>query len=142
MPDLHGYYCVMANDMARERRAKLRKLARFAQLRQSVIERIMHGWSPQQIAGRLQLERHPISVSHETIYKFAIPRTVTPSNCGDTCRSIVPDAGRGTPDAAMASGSPRMSTFSTGQTPSPSENSSGTGSAISSSFARSSARPT
>ncbi|XUR32573.1 hypothetical protein ACQY74_000601 (plasmid) [Rhizobium leguminosarum bv. trifolii] len=71
MPDLHGYYCVMANDMARERRAKLRKLARFAQLRQSVIERIMHGWSPQQIAGRLQLERHPISVSHETIYKFA-----------------------------------------------------------------------
>ncbi|MFW8642025.1 IS30 family transposase [Rhizobium beringeri] len=36
-----------------------------------MIERIMHGWSPQQIAGRLQLERHPISVSHETIYKFA-----------------------------------------------------------------------
>ncbi len=25
MPDLNGYYCVMANDMARERRAKLRK---------------------------------------------------------------------------------------------------------------------
>jgi IS30 family transposase len=38
--------------MARERRAKLRKLARFSHLRQSVIERIMHGWSPQQIAGR------------------------------------------------------------------------------------------
>jgi IS30 family transposase len=71
MPDLNGYYCVTANDMARERRAKLRKLARFSHLRQSVIERIMHGWSPQQIAGRLQLERHPISVSHETIYKFA-----------------------------------------------------------------------
>jgi IS30 family transposase len=52
MPDLNGYYCVMANDMARERRAKLRKLARFAHLRQSVIERILHGWSPQQIAGR------------------------------------------------------------------------------------------
>jgi hypothetical protein len=32
--------------MARERRAKLRKLARFSHLRQSVIERIMHGWSP------------------------------------------------------------------------------------------------
>jgi IS30 family transposase len=71
MPDLNGYYCVMANDVARERRAKLRKLARFSHLRQSVIERIIHGWSPQQIAGRLQLERHPISVSHETIYKFA-----------------------------------------------------------------------
>ena len=71
MPKLNGYYCVTANDMARDRRAKLRKLARFSHLRQSVIERIMHGWSPQQIAGRLQLERHPICVSHETIYKFA-----------------------------------------------------------------------
>lgn len=71
MPELNGYHCVTANDMARERRGKLRKLARFTHLRQSVIERIMYGWSPQQIAGRLQLERHPISVSHETIYKFA-----------------------------------------------------------------------
>lgn len=53
MPDLNGYYCVMANDMARERRAKLRKW--FWHLRQSVIERIMHGWSPQQIAGRIYL---------------------------------------------------------------------------------------
>ncbi|MBB3166338.1 IS30 family transposase [Rhizobium laguerreae] len=32
----------------------------LSQLRQSVIERIMHGWSPQQIAGRMRLERHPI----------------------------------------------------------------------------------
>ncbi|MBX4470424.1 IS30 family transposase, partial [Streptococcus pneumoniae] len=48
-----------------------RKLARFAHLRQSVIERIIHGWSPQQIAGRMQLEQHPICVSHETIYKLA-----------------------------------------------------------------------
>jgi IS30 family transposase len=71
MPDLNGYYCVTANDLARERRAKLRKLVRFAPVRQSVIERIMHGWSPQQIAGRMRLESHPVSVSHETIYKFA-----------------------------------------------------------------------
>ncbi len=71
MPDLNGYYCVTAQDMARERRTKLRKLARFAHMRQSVIERIMDGWSPQQIAGRMRLERHPLSVSHETIYKFA-----------------------------------------------------------------------
>ncbi|CAK7262098.1 transposase (plasmid) [Shinella sp. WSC3-e] len=57
--------------MACERRTKLRKLARFLHVRQSVIERILHGWSLQQIAGRMRLERHPISVSHETIYKFA-----------------------------------------------------------------------
>jgi transposase, IS30 family len=57
--------------MACERRAKLRKLVRFSHVRQSVIDRIVRGWSPQQIAGRMRLERHPISVSHETIYKFA-----------------------------------------------------------------------
>ncbi len=71
IPDLNGYYCVTAHDMACERRAKLRKLVRFSHVRQSVIDRIIHGWSPQQIAGRMRLERHPISVSHETIYKFA-----------------------------------------------------------------------
>jgi IS30 family transposase len=43
MPELNGYYCVTAKDMARDRRAKLRKLARFSHLRQSVMERIMHG---------------------------------------------------------------------------------------------------
>jgi transposase, IS30 family len=69
--NLNGYYCVTAHDMARERRTKLRKLMRFSHVRQSVIDRIMHGWSPQQIAGRMRLERHPVSVSHETIYKFA-----------------------------------------------------------------------
>lgn len=71
IPDLNRYYCVAAHDTARERRAKLRKLVRFAHLRQSVIERIIAGWSPQQIAGRMRLERQPLSVSHETIYKFA-----------------------------------------------------------------------
>lgn len=71
VPNLNGYYCVTAHDMARERRTKLRKLMRFSHVWQSVIDRIMHGWSPQQIAGRMRLERHPISVSHETIYKFA-----------------------------------------------------------------------
>lgn len=71
VPNLNGYYCVTAHDMARERRTKLRKLMRFSHVRQSVIDRIMHGWSPQQIAGRMRLERHPVSVSHETIYKFA-----------------------------------------------------------------------
>jgi IS30 family transposase len=61
----------MAHDMECEHRAKLRKLVRFSHMRQSVIDRILHGWSPQQIAGRMRLECHPISVSHETIYKFA-----------------------------------------------------------------------
>lgn len=57
MPDINGYYCVTANAMARERRAKLGKLARFSHPRQWVIDHILHGWSPQQIAGRMRLER-------------------------------------------------------------------------------------
>lgn len=71
MDDLNGYYCVTAHEMARDRRTKLRKLARFSELRQAVIDQIMHGWSPQQIAGRLQVEGQKHCVSHETIYKFA-----------------------------------------------------------------------
>ena len=35
MPDLNGYYCVTAHGMACERRAKLRKLARFSHVRGS-----------------------------------------------------------------------------------------------------------
>ncbi|MBP2551894.1 IS30 family transposase [Neorhizobium galegae] len=66
-----GYYCVTARDMACERRARLRNLVRFSSVRRSVVDRIMHGWSTQQIAGRMRLERHLISVSHRTIYRFA-----------------------------------------------------------------------
>ncbi|MDH6232177.1 IS30 family transposase [Mesorhizobium soli] len=44
VPDITGYYCVAAHGMACERRAKLRKLARFSHVRQSVIDRIMHGY--------------------------------------------------------------------------------------------------
>ncbi|WP_376711391.1 IS30 family transposase [Pseudochrobactrum lubricantis] len=68
--DLTGYYCMIADQKYRERRSKQRKLIRFDQLRQCVIRQISQGWSPQQIAGRMQLERHPFSVSHETIYQF------------------------------------------------------------------------
>lgn len=92
MLDPDGYYCVTANSMARERRAKLRKLARFSNLRQWVIDHILHGWSPQQNAGRMRLERHPITSSPNH-------RTAMRSNCGDICRSVVPDAGHGMPGA-------------------------------------------
>ncbi len=72
VPNLNGYHCVTTHDMACERRAKLRKLVLYSHIRQSVIDRIIHGWLPQQIAERMRLKRHPISVSHETtIYKFA-----------------------------------------------------------------------
>lgn len=55
VPDLSGYYCVSAHGLACGRRAYFRKLVRFSNVRQSVIDRIIHGWSPQQIAGRSTL---------------------------------------------------------------------------------------
>lgn len=76
MPDLNGYHCTVANDIADERRRRLCKLMRFSALRNTVVERIQHGWSPEQIAGRLRLERQQRRssipyVCHETIYRFA-----------------------------------------------------------------------
>lgn len=129
MPDLNGYYCVMVNETARERRAKLRRLDRFSHLRQSVIERIMDGWSPQQIAGRMRLERHPVSVSHETIYKFAYS---SDGHAIKLWRHLPEHRARRWPRHARRRHGRRFSL---------SANSSGTGNAISSSFARSVARP-
>lgn len=51
-----------AHDMARGRRAKRGKLARFLQVRQSLAERILHGWLPQ-IAGGMRPVGHPVRVS-------------------------------------------------------------------------------
>ena len=31
---------------------------------------LQHGWSPQQVAGRLAREQHRPVISHETIYRF------------------------------------------------------------------------
>lgn len=71
MPDLTGYFCVAANSKAEDRRSRHRKLVRHPTLRASIIERIKHGWSPEQIAGRLAYERSSVRVCHETIYRFA-----------------------------------------------------------------------
>lgn len=54
MPDLTAYFCVAANSKAKERR-RYRKLMRFPRLRSVIVERIKHGRSPEQIAGRLHL---------------------------------------------------------------------------------------
>ena len=71
MPDLAGYFCVTAHRKAKDRRSRHRKLVRHPTLRASIIERIKHGWSPEQIAGRLAYERSSVRVCHETIYRFA-----------------------------------------------------------------------
>ena len=66
MPELEGYYARIAQGFAAERRARLLKLVRHDQLRETVIERLIDGWSPEQIAGRLAIEPSaPFRLCHE-----------------------------------------------------------------------------
>lgn len=71
LPELNGYYAVTAQDMYEKRRAIHRKMIVHPELKLAIEDRLKAGWSPEQIAGRMRLERHPIRVSHETIYRFA-----------------------------------------------------------------------
>src|SRR4051794_29440034 len=66
-----GYFPLNAQDLARRRRQRRRKLAMNEGLRAHVTERLKAGWSPQQIAGRLKQEQADdrTSVCHETIYR-------------------------------------------------------------------------
>lgn len=70
LPKLNGYYGMNAQRSAVYRRARRRKLVRLADLRNAVIAQLKDGWSPEQIAGRLQFDGQPVRVSHETIYAY------------------------------------------------------------------------
>ncbi|SEM29772.1 transposase, IS30 family [Roseovarius azorensis] len=71
LPELNGYYALNAQNMYEKRRALHRKMIMHPELKTAIEDRLKAGWSPEQIAGRMRLERHPIRVSHETIYRFA-----------------------------------------------------------------------
>lgn len=70
-PELNGYHAFCAQDKYEDRRAIHRKLIRFPEVMAAVRSGFDAGWSPEQIAGRMRLERHPMRVSHETIYRYA-----------------------------------------------------------------------
>ena len=65
-----GYRPGYADQQARARRWQGSKLDRDSTLRATVLARLQHGWSPQQVAGRLARERQQPVISHETIYRF------------------------------------------------------------------------
>jgi IS30 family transposase len=65
-----GYKPAYADEQTRARRWKGSKLERNPTLGQAVLDRLAHGWSPEQIAGRLARENANPTVSHETIYRF------------------------------------------------------------------------
>jgi IS30 family transposase len=65
-----GYKPVYAQEQARARRWSGSRLERDPDLRQSGIERLAAGWSPEQIAGRMARETGRTVISHESIYRF------------------------------------------------------------------------
>lgn len=71
LPELNGYHAVDAQDKYEARRAIHRKMIVHPELKEAIEDRLKAGWSPEQIPRRIRLERHPIRVSHETIYSFA-----------------------------------------------------------------------
>ena len=65
-----GYRPAYASDQAWARRWRGSRLERVPELREQVLERLGHGHSPEQVAGRLRLEQgHPV-LSAESIYRF------------------------------------------------------------------------
>ncbi|MCY4335055.1 MAG: IS30 family transposase [Litoreibacter sp.] len=70
MPELNGYYGIVAQREASKRRARKRKLIRLEDLRAHVVTQLKTGWTPEQIAGRLGYDDQPVHVIHESIYAF------------------------------------------------------------------------
>jgi IS30 family transposase len=65
-----GYKPVYAQEQAAARRWKGSRLERNAELRDLVLDRLSRGWSPEQIAGRLDRAKAAARISHESIYRF------------------------------------------------------------------------
>ena len=70
LPELDGYWGLVAQEMASARRRRRRKLVRMPALLVAIVDRLRAGWSPEQISGRLRREGGEAYVSHETIYAW------------------------------------------------------------------------
>lgn len=65
-----GYKPSYAQEQAAARRWTGSRLERDAELCSLVLGRLKRGWSPEQIAGRLKQQHAPVTISHESIYRF------------------------------------------------------------------------
>lgn len=95
MPDVAGYFAVVAQDETARRRSRKRKLIKHEDLRHLVAERIKAGWTPEQIAGRMRYEGAARRVCQEPSTALSIQRKVSLRSCGGICqrtaRSADPD---------------------------------------------------
>ena len=65
-----GYQPAYANQQANSRHWKGSRLLRDPDLQKKVLARLMQGWSPAQVAGRLKKESKRQIISYESIYRF------------------------------------------------------------------------
>jgi IS30 family transposase len=65
-----GYQPAYAQQQTAARRWSGSRLERNDTLRETVLDRLAAGWSPEQVAGRLALKAGHSVISHETIYRF------------------------------------------------------------------------
>ena len=65
-----GYAPAYAQQQARSRRWRGSRLLRQPALQAQVLQWLGQGWSPAQVAGRLQREGSPLRISYESIYRF------------------------------------------------------------------------
>jgi len=65
-----GYKPSYAHEQARARRWTGCRLERDQDLRGVVLDRLGRGWSPEQVAGRLDRQNRQPTISHESIYRF------------------------------------------------------------------------
>ena len=65
-----GYRPAYAQQQAEARRWTGARLEREDGLRETILDRLAGGWSPEQISGRLAREAGHRVISHETIYRF------------------------------------------------------------------------
>jgi IS30 family transposase len=101
-----GYFPLTAQDLARRRRQRRRKLAADEGLRARITERLEAGWSPQRIAGHLRHEADGgPSVCHETIYRHVYGPEAARTACTATCPRRAAGAG---PVTAAGRAAPRF----------------------------------
>jgi transposase, IS30 family len=65
-----GYQPAYAQQQAKSRHWRGSRLLRDLELQQEVLKRLGQGWSPAQVAGRLNKEKRRNVISYESIYRF------------------------------------------------------------------------
>ncbi len=66
----NGYQPLLADEVAWSRRWRGSRLERHPELQKYVLDKLVMGLSPEQIAGRMSLENHSMKISYESIYRF------------------------------------------------------------------------